>query len=119
MSNKSRLQANNTNLQALIAKANTLPNAGGGGGSTETITITITGFPDPGMEIWYLDGTMTLCQEEISKGSSFTIMKGTLLVVTSCTTSSWMGLTHIGGNAIYRAFLATEEQGGASGGAGS
>ena len=79
-----------------------------GGGNVETITITITGFPDPGMEIWYLDGTMTLCQEEISKGSSFTIMKGTLLVVTSCMASSWMGLTHIGGNGTYRVFLATD-----------
>lgn len=92
---------------------------GSGGESVETITITITSFPDPGMEIWYLDGTMTLCQEEILKGSSFTIMRGTLLVVTSCMTTSWMGLTHIGGNGVYRAFLATETQGGSSGGAGS
>lgn len=30
MSNKSRLQTNNTNLQALIDKANALPNVGGG-----------------------------------------------------------------------------------------
>lgn len=92
---------------------------GSGGGSTETITITITSMPEPGMEVWYLDGTMTLHQEEISRGSSFTIMKGTLLVVTSCMTASWMGLTHIGGNAMYRIFLATETQGGTGGGAGN
>lgn len=44
MSNKSRLQINNTNLQALISKANALPNAGSGsgGGSLETCTVTIT-----------------------------------------------------------------------------
>lgn len=47
MSNKSRLQANNTNLQALIDKANALPNAGGGGGSgssgsVETCNLAIT-----------------------------------------------------------------------------
>lgn len=92
---------------------------GSGDGSAETITITITGMPEPGMEVWYLDGTMTLHQEEISKGSSFTIMKETLLVVTSCMTTSWMGLTHIGGNAMYRIFLATETQSGTSGGAGN
>jgi hypothetical protein len=42
MSNKSRLQINNTNLQALIDKANALPDAGSGsGGSVETCTVTI------------------------------------------------------------------------------
>ena len=43
MSNKTRLQTNNTNLQALITKANTLPDAGGGssGGSVETCTVKI------------------------------------------------------------------------------
>lgn len=30
MSNKSRLQTNNTNLESLIEKANTLPDAGAG-----------------------------------------------------------------------------------------
>lgn len=44
MSNKSRLQTNNTNLQALIDKANALPDAGGSGGgaSVETCTVTVT-----------------------------------------------------------------------------
>lgn len=45
MSNKSRLQTNNTNLQALIDKANALPDAGSGGSggaSLETCTVTIT-----------------------------------------------------------------------------
>lgn len=41
MSNKTRLQTNNTNLQALINKANALPDAGSGGGSAETCTVTI------------------------------------------------------------------------------
>ena len=44
MSNKSRLQTNNTNLQALINKANALPDAGGGGGSDgnfSSYTVTV------------------------------------------------------------------------------
>ena len=42
MSNKTRLQTNNTNLQALIDKANALPDAGSsGGGSVETCTVNI------------------------------------------------------------------------------
>ena len=42
MSNKTRLQTNNTNLQALIDKANALPEAGSGGSaSVETCTVTI------------------------------------------------------------------------------
>ena len=40
MSNKSRLQTNNTNLQALIDKANSLPDAGSGGsGGVETYNL--------------------------------------------------------------------------------
>ena len=43
MSNKTRLQTNNTNLQSLINKANALPDAGsgGGGGNIETTTLAI------------------------------------------------------------------------------
>lgn len=43
MSNKTRLQTNNTNLQALIDKANALPEAGGGsgGGSLDTCTLRV------------------------------------------------------------------------------
>ena len=40
MSNKTRLQTNNNNLDVCIAKANSLPNAGGG--SIETCTVKIT-----------------------------------------------------------------------------
>jgi hypothetical protein len=46
MSNKSRLQTNNTNLQALIDKANALPDAGSGsGGEVETCTIRLLASP--------------------------------------------------------------------------
>lgn len=43
MSNKTRLQTNNTNLQELINKAENLPDAGDGGGSVETCTIRFVG----------------------------------------------------------------------------
>lgn len=46
MSNKTRLQTNNTNLQVLINKANALPDAGGDSGGGETISITINGYFD-------------------------------------------------------------------------
>ena len=39
MSNLSRIQANNDNLDVCIAKANALPDAGSGGGSVETCTV--------------------------------------------------------------------------------
>lgn len=46
MSNKSRLQTNNTNLQELINKAENLPDAGSGssGGGIETCTVHLTGL---------------------------------------------------------------------------
>lgn len=53
MSNKSRLQTNNTNLQALIDKANALPDAGGSGGSVETCTVTVTSDKPEDTHIFY------------------------------------------------------------------
>jgi hypothetical protein len=54
MSNKSRLQTNNTNLQALIDKANALPEAGGSSGSVEdvdTCNVVINTHHAPGVEM--------------------------------------------------------------------
>lgn len=56
MSNKSRLQTNNTNLQALINKANALPDAGGGG--TKMVNVTLSGSID----MFYLDADGNLQQ---------------------------------------------------------
>lgn len=42
MSYLTQLQQHNTDLQACIDKANTLPDAGNGGGSIETCSVTIT-----------------------------------------------------------------------------
>lgn len=63
MLNKLRLQTNNESLQALITKANSLPNVNGGdGGGIETCTVTLVGnSPGMGFEtIWWVDETLTL-----------------------------------------------------------
>lgn len=64
MSNKSRLQTNNENLQSLIDKANQLPDAGGGsGGEIGTCTITIDHIDTPAYHIiatQIVDGVETI-----------------------------------------------------------
>ena len=87
MSNKTRLQANNTNLQALIDKANALPEAGSGGGSVETCTVTMT----TGIEVLaygvtrYVGGVL-VCEADKGYGNQeFTfdnVVKGSCLTVT-------------------------------------
>ena len=87
MSNKSRLQTNNTNLQALIDKANALPDAGGSGGaSVETCTVTIT--TDRAVLLYgvtrYVDGIL-MCESDRGYGETeFTfdnVVKGSCLTV--------------------------------------
>lgn len=80
MSNKSRLQANNTNLQALITKANNLPDAGGGaGGDIETCTVTFTSN-DPlapgGMFRWIslTDGIYNIEEMLVCDGDSYEVV---------------------------------------------
>ena len=55
MSNRTRLQANNTNLQSLIEKANALPDAGE---NIKTCTITIADITEvfnTNFQIYYID----------------------------------------------------------------
>lgn len=67
MSNKTRLQTNNANLQALINKANALPDAGGSGGGICTITVQ-SNYPIDG--IYYQSQTG---YDILTKGSLITI----------------------------------------------
>ena len=70
MSNKTQLQTNNANLDALITRVNaakdvaaSLPDAGGGGGSNiDTCTVTLgSDAPLYGEEMaWYVDGSFAL-----------------------------------------------------------
>ena len=89
MSNKTQLQTNNTNLDALISRVNaaknvaaSLPEAGGSGGSLETVTVTFEEFPDPGSVVYYVDGSQTLQTTDIQQGLSITAQKNTILVTT-------------------------------------
>ena len=100
MSNKSRLQTNNTNLQALIAKANALPNAdaGGssGGGSIETCTGTMTfsGIPAPNMAtIHYVGTDLQLRSKLFEEGSTFVCMKNSIIYITG-----WSSMSTASGN---------------------
>lgn len=68
MSNKTRLQTNNTNLQALIDKANSLPDAdsggGSGGGSVETCTVRIIAdSPVQNFDTYYLNANGDIVKE--------------------------------------------------------
>ena len=87
MSNKSRLQTNNTNLQALINKANALPDAGGGsgGGSVEMCTVTIK-VNAPVMNdytVYSSNSNLQVVTTTVSSGGgTFQAAKGTIAMVT-------------------------------------
>lgn len=81
MSNKSRLQTNNTNLQALIDKANALPDAESGGGSAEVVTGSIVANSPLGVEgtVYYVNGNGVL--QQISSVGEISVMKHSLIYV--------------------------------------
>lgn len=87
MSNKSRLQTNNTNLQALINKANALPDAGSGGSGAniETCTVTITtalGYIHSVLATQYQNEQITGYQEKDLLTNTLTILnvvKGSII----------------------------------------
>ena len=85
MSNKTRLQTNNTNLQELINKANALPDAGsGGGGSVETCTVTLSSdAPSSGTEsVYYTNGSnevQTVFFPLFGDSINITVLKNSIL----------------------------------------
>ena len=88
----------------------------GGGGSVETITITYSSLPEPGTEIYYIDGTMTMQHTTVSRKASYTMIKGTIFVVTNYGGSDFCGCASICGNGMCKAFYAQSTSGGMSGG---
>ena len=116
MSNKTQLQTNNTALDTLIARVNaakdtaaSLPSAGGGSGggnNTETVPISVTA-DEPGVTIFYMDGSITFQQSGVNGSHTFNVLKGSIFVMTYYTNSTINGATTLSGNSACRAFLAT------------
>lgn len=99
MSNKSRLQTNNTNLQALIDKANALPDAGSGGGSggidawTGQIYFKGLGL----VTVYYTDINMNLQVTSLDQSTNITIAANTLVTITGGICEATTGCTRLGG----------------------
>ena len=78
MSNKSRLQTNNTNLQNLINKANALPDVAGGGNA---VIGTVTAIGPLGVEgcIYYTDGNHILQQS--NSAGNISVLKDSIIYI--------------------------------------
>jgi hypothetical protein len=86
----SNLNNNTVQLEALLAKVNALPEAGGGGGSgggsAETCTVTLNVFDDNGSGgyLYYTDGNGELIASHIDAfgtyNDSITMQKGLLVL---------------------------------------
>lgn len=90
MSNKSRLQTNNTNLQALIDKANMLPDASGSSGSVETCTVTVIQSDRLATtKIYYTNENCKLCSDEFTAWfegqAEYSVIKNTIICFSSTT----------------------------------
>ena len=116
MSNKTQLQTNNTNLDALIARVNaakntaaSLPEVGSGGssgGGLETVIVTFGSTPDPGSTVYYIDSAQTLQTTEIQSNLSINVLKNTILVTADYWGSMPSSITYLAGGAL-KAFYIT------------
>lgn len=89
---------------ALEGKAGGGSSSGSGGGSVETVSYTYNNFPEPGTEIYYIDGTLTLQHEGVVEYATYNIAKGTIFVLTGSVGTPFG--TYLCGNSICRAILA-------------
>ena len=77
MSQKTDLQSNNTDLQAILATINALPSAGGGGSSEAVVhTVTLDVYNDLGWSgggyIYYINAEGNVAQIHIDSSDSYT-----------------------------------------------
>lgn len=94
MSNKTRLQTNNTNLQALIDKANALPDAGSsGGGEINVDTCTLKFIGAGPCNIVYMTSDDTGVHTQVSLS---TVVHNELIVVCD----SYIGVVGDSSNAL-------------------
>ena len=105
MSNKTRLQTNNTNLQALIDKANALPDAGSGsGGNVNTCTvkiinqITTLGHYIHGLGYTYMDTTGQITTAYTDYG--YAANQSTEVVLENVICGSYIRLSNYGYNYV-------------------
>lgn len=89
MSNKSRLQTNNTNLESLIDKANALPEAGNDSGDSDS-------------NLSYGTCTVTLVPNGIGSSSIFTTIKATVISSTNTITDLAFSYRKTGGTTVLQ-----------------
>lgn len=102
----SNLNNNTTQLEALLAKVNALPDAGSGGGGSSggTVTVLVSGIPEPDTYIYYLDGDFNLCTELLQGEKTYNIFDKSLFFMKSGMNVTGATLiTHWGMGALYRA----------------
>ena len=121
MSNKTQLQTNNTNLDALITRVNaaketaaSLPDAGSGGsggGSVETCTVTMVNNTDDTLDIlgmWYDGSSILSYQTPVYDGDTTTKMaiKHSAIVIPTNFSSISVSASYIGPYSLYESINA-------------
>lgn len=100
-----------TEQNDLISQITTLVNQKAnpsGDGNLETVNIDFTGrFPEPGMEILYVDDTMELKQELVSGITSWRVLKNTIFVILNFSETTIGNYSQICGNSKCRVFFAS------------
>ena len=104
-------QQNNliSQISALVAQKANPPGGGSGGGTggIETVTIVYEVVPEPMEEIYYIDGTMTLCHEPLVKNGTYEVVKNSILMVTGYTGNTFPSCTFLAGGGQGKGFFVT------------
>lgn len=109
MSNKTRLQTNNNNLQSILNKVNALPEAGSGGGSVESCTVRLVSNGPGDCTVYYVsptNGVTSISFKGMMEEPSITVQKntilcwatGSLISVTGSATKLYGGAINVAGD---------------------